>query len=164
MASFNLPGMDTRTLAEEGVWMQVLAPNGKPLLISIPETGPKAKDEPEAEPKTQAVRIKLKGADSDTYRALRNAAVRKRLLRAAPNGGAGDPGALDPVASFAEEEEDTCAILAACTLDWEGMFDADGVKLAPTEENAKALYRNFLLIREQADRWIANRALFTKAS
>lgn len=57
----------------------------------------------------------------------------------------------------AQEQSD--AILVACTIDWEGMM-LDGQDLAFNEANVKMVYQRFTWIKEQVDIAIADRANF----
>jgi hypothetical protein len=57
----------------------------------------------------------------------------------------------------AQEQSD--AILVACTLDWEGMM-LDGEDLPFTEANVRMIYSRFHWIKEQIDIAIADRSNF----
>ena len=57
----------------------------------------------------------------------------------------------------AQEQSD--AVLVACTIDWEGMM-LDGKDLPFTEANVKMIYKRFNWIKEQIDVAIADRANF----
>lgn len=137
---FNLPGMDTRTLSEAGVDMQVKSLQGDIL---------KDKD-------GKPVTLKLLGPDSDKYRALTRAQVRKRFQRASSPDATKD--------TFAEDEADALEIMVACTVGWSGILTTKGEPIPCTPETVRALYTNFPAIRDQADVFMASRANFTKAS
>lgn len=137
---FNLPGMDTRTLSEAGVQMQVKSLQGDIL---------KGKD-------GQPVTLTLLGPDSDKYRAMTRAQVRKRFSRMSASDAAKD--------TFAEDEADALEILVACTVDWSGILTTKGEPIPCTPETVRALYSGFPVIRDQADVFMASRANFTKAS
>ena len=137
---FNLPGMDTRTLSEEGVDMQVKSLQGEHL------------KDADGKPVT----LKLLGPDSDKYRAMTRQQVRKRFSRAA--------GADATKDTFAEDEADALNILVACTVGWSGVNTTKGEPIPCTPDTVRALYTNFPAIRDQADVFMATRANFTKAS
>jgi len=137
---FNLPGMDTRTLSEEGVDMQVKSLQGEVL------------KDADGKPVT----LKLLGPDSDKYRAMTRQQVRKRFQRAA--------GADATKDTFAEDEADALNILVACTVGWSGVNTTKGEPIPCTPDTVRALYTNFPAIRDQADVFMASRANFTKAS
>ncbi len=50
-------------------------------------------------------------------------------------------------------------VLVACTLGWEGLGDKEG-PLAFTPENARRLYIDYPVIREQVDNFVGNRGNF----
>lgn len=137
---FNLPGMDTRTLSEAGVDMQVKSLQGDIL---------KDKD-------GKPVTLKLLGPDSDKYRALTRAQVRKRFQRASSPDVARD--------TYVEDEADALEIMVACTVGWSGILTTKGEPIPCTPDTVRALYTNFPAIRDQADVFMASRANFTKAS
>ncbi|CAB5220410.1 hypothetical protein UFOVP233_69 [uncultured Caudovirales phage] len=141
---FALPGMDTKTLSEEGVEMVVRRIGSDEPLIGKDGT---------------TVKIKLLGPDSTKYRALSRAQVRKRLSRMAA---AGTPADSDDYA--AEDEASTLSVLAACTVDWTGIMTTKGEAIPCTPETALALYTGFPAIRDQVDYFMAQRGNFTKAS
>jgi hypothetical protein len=137
---FNLPGMDTRTLSESGVDMQVKSLKGDIL---------KDKD-------GNPVTLHLLGPDSDKYRAMTRAQVRKRFSRMSTADAGKD--------TFAEDEADALAILVACTVGWSGINTTKGEPIPCDADTVRALYTNFPAIRDQADVFMATRANFTKAS
>lgn len=98
------------------------------------------------------VTITLAGMDSDTYgRAER--AVRDRLLQRAGGAVRGAPISAEP------QDAESIELLVACTLAWDGIGDAGG-PLPCTPDNARRLYRDFPFLREQVDRFIADRKNF----
>ncbi|NAZ37147.1 hypothetical protein [Rubellimicrobium sp. CFH 75288] len=135
---FDLPGLDTKTLSEQGVPMPVLDPAGRPAL----------------DRQGRPITITLLGPDSDRYRAAARAQLRRRIQRASAG--------QEP--DFAEEEAEIIAILADCTLGWEGVCTPDGEPIPCTVAAAAEIYRRYPLIRDQADRFIGDRTRFTKAS
>lgn len=136
---FALDGQDSRTLSQEGIWFTPQAMRGGPLGKA---------DDP--------VRLKLLGPDSDTYRRLIRQQARRRMRDLATGA------ATDDEATFAREEADTLEILAACTVDWSGVFTSKGEAIPVSKEAAGALYRGFPHIRDQVDMWISNRGNFIK--
>lgn len=71
------------------------------------------------------------------------------------------------LADPADEEQDNIDMLVACTLDWDDFVDADGTKLAPTQDNIRKVYtmpghgwlRAFLLkAMDEQDRFISSSA------
>lgn len=133
---FDLPGQDTRSLSEEGVWFTPSSLTGG--VIGKPHN---------------PVKLKLLGPDSDTYRRLVRAQARRRL-QSAVAGGETD--------TFAEEEAATFEILSSCTVDWSGIQSTSGEPIPFSREAAEALYRGFPAIRDQVDGWISTRVNFTK--
>lgn len=136
---FNLPGMDTRTLSEAGIDMQVKSLQGDIL---------KDKD-------GKPVTLKLLGPDSDKYRSMTRAQVRKRFSRMS---------SADAKDTFAEDEADALEILVACTVGWSGILTTKGEAIPCSPDTVRALYQTFPAIRDQADVFMASRANFTKAS
>ena len=140
--NFDLAAIDTKTLSEEGVDMGIklmgsdeplLARNGKP------------------------VTIKLLGPDSDTYRNISRAQLRKRLLR---TNDAKNLNALD----FDEIETEALDLLAACVVGWENVLDTNGKDIPFSKDAARKLLENYPVVREQVDAFVATRAHFLKAS
>lgn len=138
---FALPGLDTRTLSETGVDMPVKSLQGDAM---------KDKD-------GNPVTLKLLGPDSDRYRSMTRAQVRKRIQRASA-------GVAAPADSYAEDEADALDILVACTVGWSGVNTTKGEPIPCTPETVRALYQGFPVIRDQADVFMASRVNFTKAS
>lgn len=63
---------------------------------------------------------------------------------------------------IAKVDKQAVRVLAACTIGWENIADADGQAIAFNEANAVRLYTDFPWIREQVDRFMAVRANFSK--
>jgi hypothetical protein len=143
---FNLPGMDTRTLSESGIEMAVKSLQG----VDLKDANGKP------------VTLKLLGPDSDKYRSMTRAQVRKRFQRAAVSSAqAAQPAQTD---TFLDDEADALEILVACTVGWSGVNTTKGEAIPCNAETVRALYQNFPAIRDQADVFMATRANFTKAS
>lgn len=139
---FDLAQVDTKTLSEAGVDMPVRNIKGEPL---IARNG-------------KPITIKLLGPDSNKYRALTRAQVRKRLTQMAD----GKPTLSD--AEFDETERDLLDVLVACTLSWDNVLDTDGKLIAHSDDAALNLYLNYPVIREQVDGFLSSRANFLQAS
>lgn len=138
---FDLAAVDTKTLSEQGVPLTIRRLDGSPLL----------------DREGQEVQITLYGPDSAKYRALTRENVRKRLERRA-QGLAVTEDAIDEV------EADSIEILAVCTASWRGVNTPQGEAIECTVENARKLYQNYPVIRDQVDAFIGSRANFIQAS
>lgn len=144
---FCLPQLDSKTASTEGEWFGV-----RDISNTTAIKGPSGK----------LVRLKLLGPDADIYRTLTRMQARKRLLRN-----------LDAVAEhlrdekmaewIAEDDEAVIDVLAACTVEWEGVEDEKGNALPLTREIVAAFYRAFPIIKERVDLFISNRANFLRA-
>lgn len=137
---FDLIGMDTKTLSEEGVEMVVKRLNS---------------DAPLTDKNGNPVKIRVLGPDSVKYRSLTRAQVRKRVQRAA---------AGNNEINFDEDEADALEILVACTTAWTGVNTPDGKPIQCAADNIRKLYINYPAIRDQVDFFISQRGNFTKAS
>jgi hypothetical protein len=131
----DLSNLDTADLANQGAVMELRGPNGAPVLQD---------DE-------TPVSLSLLGADSNALVRLSNAQTNAYLKQ----------GQLKVTAEGAKANE--LDYLAKATAGWSGI-KVDGKDLDCTEENAKALYRRFPWIADQARAFIADRAHFMKAS
>ncbi|CAB4122368.1 hypothetical protein UFOVP32_13 [uncultured Caudovirales phage] len=138
--NFDLPGMDTKTLSEEGVPMIVKKINS---------------DMPLLDKNGDPVTITVLGPDSIKYRSLSRAQVRKRVQRAA---------AGNMEVNFEEDEGDALDILVACTIAWTGVNTPAGDAIPCTPEAVRNLYTVYPVIRDQVDLFSAQRVNFTKAS
>ena len=130
MSQFDFASRDVTAKADEGAELEVLDPaNGEPV----------------------GVFITLAGADSSAHRQA-TAAIAKRRM----NGVKGFRAkSFDPEKFEAESIE----VLAACTLDWKGVF-LDGAPLACSRDNAIMMYTRFPWLREQVDQFISDRAAY----
>jgi hypothetical protein len=96
-------------------------------------------------------RIKIIGKDSTKFTQLSEEFKRKALE---------DMKSAKTMAQRMESaQEQSDAILAACTIDWDGMM-LDGKDLPFTEANVKMIYTRFSWIKEQIDTAIADRSNF----
>jgi hypothetical protein len=139
---FDFASVDTKTLSEKGVPVTIRRLDGQPLL----------------DRDGKEVQITLLGPDSAKYRALTRENVRKRLERRAQ-------GAVPlTVEEVDEVENDSIEILAVCTASWSGVNTPQGEPIDCTVDNARKLYLNYPVIREQVDAFIGNRANFIQAS
>lgn len=89
--------------------------------------------------------ITLVGPDSEIWRQVRRRVERKVLAASA---------------SGAEADIDLADIIATATIGWRGL-ESDGEPVECTHEAALDLYANAPYIRDQADRFIADRGNFT---
>jgi hypothetical protein len=96
-------------------------------------------------------KIKIIGKDSTKFTQLSEEFKRKALE---------DMKSAKTMAQRMESaQEQSDAILAACTIDWDGMM-LDGKDLPFTEANVKMIYTRFSWIKEQIDTAIADRSNF----
>lgn len=138
---FDLGGIDTKTLSEEGVDMVIK------LMGS---------DEPLVARNGKPVSIKLLGPDSDVYRDISRAQLKKRLTRTT------DATKLNEL-DFGEIDQEGMELIASCVVGWSNVFDTEGKEIPCTKENALKLVENYPVLREQVDAFVANRAHFLKA-
>ncbi|MCO7058326.1 hypothetical protein [Pseudomonas juntendi] len=131
---FQMPAsFDTVAHADQGAALEVEGPNG---VVDRDEHG-RAK-----------MIIFLQGSDSQAYRTAQNINLNKRLAKR-------------NVKMTAEElEAETINMLAGVTVRWEGFLGLDGQPIACTRQSATALYTKYPFIRDQADRFINERANF----
>lgn len=136
---FDLDVIDTKTLSETGAAMPVKGLDGSALFNSA----------------GKPVEIVVKGPDSADYMRLVRAQIKKRMARA---------GAPTEEQSL-EDESDLIDLLVACTKGWNGMLAKGTAEpVLFTADACRQLYRDFPVIRDQVDSFIANRANFTLAS
>lgn len=135
---FKMPNsFDTVALAAAGARLEVEGPDG---VVVRNADG------------TAAMVITLLGADSDAFRKAQNRNLNKRLAKR-------------NVKMTAEElEAETIDLLAGVTVSWEGFQGIDGQPIPCNAQNAVALYTKYPFIREQADRFINERANFLPKS
>jgi len=139
---FDLPQIDTKSLADTGVLMTVTQFDG---------------DEPLIAKNGEPVRIRLRGPDSDVYREFTRKQIQKRFARG------NDPKRLNEL-DMEEVEKDSLDMLAAMTVGWENVLDTDGTEIPFSVEVARALYVSYPVVREQVDTFVANRRNFLRAS
>lgn len=140
---FDLAQIDTKTLADSGVDMPVKSLDGTPLRARNGEI----------------VAITLLGSDSNKYRALTRAQVRKRMEQMA----AGKPPVMTE-ADLDETDRDVVDVLAACTVGWKNVLDTSGAPIPFNDENVRKLYAAYPVIKEQVDAFISNRTNFIQPS
>lgn len=141
---FALPGMDTKTLSDEGVAMPI-----KDIKTGLPLNGADG----------QPVTITVLGPDSKANRMAARAAVRKRLrsMTIAETVGANEGAAFDA------EEAESIDMLASITVGWTGICTTKKEPIPCTKETAAELYRAFPAVRDQVDAFVASRLNFIKA-
>jgi hypothetical protein len=139
---FDLASIDTKKLSESGAPLAIKKLDGSPLL----------------DRNGSPVTILLLGPDSAKYRALTRENVRRRLERRATGAAPITEAEIDEV------ERDTLEILAVCTVGWKGVYTPEGDEIACSADNARALYENYPVVREQVDAFVGNRANFIPAS
>lgn len=140
---FALDALDTTTLAEQGVNVDLETLDGQPLLNA----------------KKRPVGLILYGSDSKVYQTASRAMARKRVDRSAASKGKGiTDDQLDAAA------EDALDLLVACTKGWYGVLDSKKADVPFSPEAAKVFYTRFPPARDQAEAAIIDRARFTKAS
>lgn len=93
------------------------------------------------------ITMTLAGTDSSFYRNAISAQARKSSDRKREK--------ID----LEEAEQNTCEILAACTLGWSGLLEG-GKELKYSKQNAIDLYKKHKWLRQQVDRFIGDRANF----
>lgn len=91
--------------------------------------------------------ITVIGVDSKTFRSEQRKRQRK---------------ALDAVRSNKEMPDDEFGLLVESSIGWRG-FESDGKELKFSKKSIKALFDNSPLIADQVDKFIADRANFTKS-
>lgn len=139
---FDLDVMDTKSLSETGVEMEVRnITDGEPLKNSAGEP----------------IVIRVLGPDSSVYRRLTRQQVQKRFERAQRQQNI-------TADAYAEAEADAVEILVACTVGWRGILGKDKEPVPFSKEAARKLYEDYPAIREQVDSFASSRANFTKAS
>jgi len=131
----DLSALDTTTLADEGVDMEVLGVDGT---VLRDEAG-------------NAITIKLLGADSEKVRKRQRMEIDKRLKRG-----------NRAKSSAAEIEENGIDLLVFCTVGWSGV-KFQGEELSCTPDNVRKLYTALPALRDQVDAFVGDRGNFTKA-
>lgn len=136
IAMFNLPQIETRTISQQGAKLALVDLDGAPVVAAD-------------KAKTPVVLV-LAGPDSDVYR---SAVTSERRARFA---------AAETKREF-DEDASTLRVLAACTLSWEGVIDAEGKAIPCTAEIATKFFETFPVARDQAETFVVNRRNFTLA-
>lgn len=131
---FQMPAsFDTVAHADQGAQLEIEGPNG---VVERNADG------------TAKMIIILQGTDSGAYRAAQNINLNKRLAKR-------------NVKMTAEElEAETINMLAGVTVRWVGFNGMDGQPIPCNRQTATALYTKYPFIRDQADRFINERANF----
>lgn len=130
----DLSKFNVSKMAEKGASLELLGPDDEPLMHN-----------------KKPVTIKLLGTDSKTWRNLNRDRSRKLSAQMQKKG--------RKKIDFTMSDEDTCEMLAACTLGWEGI-DVNDKPLEFSKDAAFDMYMEHLWIREQADAFIGDRANF----
>lgn len=127
----DLSTLDTSQLADEGVDMPLRHFETREVL--------KNGDAP--------ITLRLLGNDGERFQENFRALLSRRMKEA--------PDKVDPERA----DDDAIDLLVASTVGWSGIV-VEGKEMAFTPANAKALYRRFKWIREQAEAFVARRANF----
>jgi hypothetical protein len=122
--------------AEQGAWCE----------LENPATGEALTDDD-----SRPVAIKVLGVDSKAWREKNREFQRKRFHKMRRTKSKN----IDHTMS----DEDTCELLAECTVEWTGLVE-DGEAIAFTKEAAFDLFMKYPWIREQVDVFIGDRANF----
>jgi hypothetical protein len=130
----DLSKFNVKQMAEKGADLELLDPEGEPLLQD-----------------KKPVTIKLLGTDSTTWRNLNRDRSRALSIKMQKK--------RSKQIDFTMSDEDSCEMLAACTLGWAGI-DENKKPLEFSKEAAYEMYINHLWIREQVDAFIGDRANF----
>jgi hypothetical protein len=146
--AFALGMLDTVTLAEQGVWMQVRLPNGNPAIS----------------PSGANVRMKLMGNDSQAWKEAlaERARLRAAEQRALPSHQRNNQD-MQAIAKMAREDGDY--VLARMCVEWEGFEEAGSTKETPklislVHANVLRVVERYPLIRDQMDRFCADQGNF----
>lgn len=138
---FDLPGLDTKTLSETGTRLVLRRLDN---------------DEPVLAKNGQPIALILQGPDSSTFRkAVRSQAVKRMTTDITKDF---DEGKLDTI------EAENLNTLVACTVGWENVLDAKGKEVEFDRKKVRQMYESFPTVREQAERFYANRKNFLLAS
>ena len=124
------------------------ADTGAPLTLRHPVTNAPLEDS-----QKQPVTILLAGDDAARVREARAAIANRRMSR--PKG--------QPV-TFEEIDDDALETLVAATIGWSGLGLGEGQPLPFTIDTARAIYKRFPWIREQAEAFVSERKNFLKPS
>lgn len=151
-----LDALDTRTLSDRGVDMQVKhVGTNDPVFVTV-ETVSDGNSAPEC------VRIpftlRLLGPDADKYLALQRQVSATRMQRA--QDASRSAGTLDPATEMRAIDEEEVDMLAAITVAWTGVLGEDLQAIPCTPDNVRAMFRQFPAVRDQASRFVQNRVNF----
>lgn len=138
---FALPGMDTKSLSEEGVAVTI-----KDIKTAKPLIGKDGKP----------VTITVMGPDSKAYRMQTRDAVRKRLRSAQTTDATTDD-------AFDADEAEAVDMLARITKSWTGICNTEGNPIPCNTDAARALFAAFPAVRDQVDAFVSSRLNFIKA-
>lgn len=133
--------LDTRAPSNEGAAMHVHGPDGKPAY----EKGEDGKPD-----ETRPVTLQMLGDDSDALTLFDRITTNEHL-----RGG-------KPITAELAEAKQINRLARAC-VGWSGVV-VDGEAVKHSEEAAKALFKRFRWLRQQAAMFISDRANFLKAS
>jgi len=121
---------------------------GAELELEHPVTGDVLMQEGDDE---KSIVINLAGIDSVAYRNKQRELQSKRIAKAARS--------RSRKGDFSVSDEDSCELLAACTMGWDGIV-VDGEVVKFSVKAAYTLYMERPWIREQVDAFIGDRANF----
>ena len=113
-----------------------VAEEGAELLVSHPTTG-----------EDLGIKITLIGTDSKTFRDISKSRATASLKKKSRE--------ID----LDQNESDAVELLAKCTKGWSGITE-NGKDIPFTHDNAVQLYTKYLWLREQIDRFMADRSNF----
>ena len=113
-----------------------VAEEGAELLVSHPTTG-----------EDLGIQITLIGTDSKTFRDISKSRATASLKKKSRE--------ID----LDQNEQDSIELLAKCTKGWTGITE-NGKEVAFSYDNAVQLYTKYLWLREQIDRFMADRSNF----
>jgi hypothetical protein len=138
---FALDAIDTITRATQGERMPLKRVDGEPLLNA----------------KKEETGLVLLGTDSDDYRRANQRVTRERIKR-------GRDKRMTEEKALDAARLDDIELLADMTTDWFGILNTKGEPIPFSRDGAIALYKSYPVARDQADRFMADRTNFTKAS
>lgn len=136
--SFNPKSPSTAALSEAGFEFEPTYPDGTGIGATINVRGPEAAQ----------VRNLLRSQIS---------ALQAREIRAKKSGRDAEP------VSIEEMENQAVNLAVAYTIGWDGIEEADGQQIEPTEANVRALYREHSWIRRQVIEQAQDLGNFVKA-
>ena len=101
------------------------------------------------------ITINILGKDSDEFLKVSRAQSKKRMAKMTKGG------FRNTSVPVEEIEQDSLALLAACTKSWSGII-VEGKAVECTTDNAVMIYERFPWIKEQVDVAMGDRANFIK--